>query len=113
MIEWTQQGIRIEADQRHAEIIIEHLGLLNNAKGVSTPYENKESNQEELERSGEDSTLYLACVARADFLSQDRSDIQYAVKELSRSMSTPTQSSMAKLKRLGRYLHKRFRHVRF
>ena len=35
---------------------------------------------------------------------QDRSDIQFAVKELSRSMSKPTQHDWTKLKRLGRYL---------
>ena len=35
---------------------------------------------------------------------QDRSDIQYAVKELSRTMSSPTVGCWERLKRLGRYL---------
>ena len=43
-------------------------------------------------------------VARANYLAQDRSDIGFAVKELSRSMAKPTECDMAKLKRLGRYL---------
>ena len=34
----------------------------------------------------------------------DRCDIQFAVKELSRHMSSPTDSSWNQLKRLGRYI---------
>jgi len=54
--------------------------------------------------SASQSTLYRATVARANYLSADRLDIAYAVKELSRAMSTPTESDMRSLKRLGRYL---------
>jgi len=43
-------------------------------------------------------------VARANYLCQDRSDIQFAVKELCRTMADPTMSSGNALKRLGRYL---------
>ena len=50
-------------------------------------------------------------VARANYLSQDRSDIQYAVKELSRGMSCPTAADWVALKRLGRYLCNRERLV--
>ena len=35
--------------------------------------------------------MYRAVTARALYLSQDRSDIQYAVKELSRNMSAPNR----------------------
>ena len=48
--------------------------------------------------------MYRAVIARANYLSQDRSDIRYAVKELSRSMSQPTVRDWERLKRLGRYL---------
>ena len=37
-------------------------------------------------------------------MTQDRSDIQFAVKELCRKMSNPDQGDWMKLKRLGRYL---------
>ena len=53
---------------------------------------------------GPAATLYRAVVARANYLSQDRSDIRYAVKELCRHMSKPTEKDMEKLKKLGRYL---------
>ena len=42
--------------------------------------------------------------ARMNFLAQDRSDIQHAVKELSKEMSKPNQASWIRLKRLVRYL---------
>ena len=38
------------------------------------------------------------------FLAHDRTDIGFAVKELSRRMSKPRQHDMKDLKRLGRYL---------
>jgi len=41
---------------------------------------------------------------RAAYLSLDRPDISYAVRKLSRFMSTPTVGSSKALKRLGRYL---------
>ena len=39
-------------------------------------------------------------------MSQDRSDIQYTVKELSRGMASPKRCDMIRLKRLARYLIK-------
>ena len=47
---------------------------------------------------------YQALVARANYLAQDRSDIQYAVEELARSMSCPTRGSWRALVKLGKYL---------
>ena len=40
---------------------------------------------------------------RASYLAQDRPDIQFAVNELARGMSSPTEADALKLKRLGRY----------
>ena len=48
-------------------------------------------------------TIYRAIVARGNFIGQDRPDIQYTVKELSRTMSKPDRESGARAKRLGRY----------
>ncbi len=36
-----------------------------------------------------EATRYRAAVARGNYLSQDRSDVKYTVKELSRHMGTP------------------------
>ena len=46
----------------------------------TTGNKNKEVDEEELE--SEQASQYRAMTARCNYLSQDRSDIQYAVKEL-------------------------------
>ncbi len=51
-----------------------------------------------------DATLYRALAARANYLAQDRPDLQYAVKEIARRMARPTGSDWVLLKRLARYL---------
>ena len=53
---------------------------------------------------GSDSSTYRGRIARMNYLGQDRSDIQYAVKELSSYMANPTRNGMNKIKRLIRYL---------
>ena len=49
-------------------------------------------------------TLYRAVAARLNYLSPDRPDIAYSVKEAARAMSAPRESHMARIKKLGRYL---------
>ena len=39
VVEWTEGGIKYEADQRHAEIIIRELGLNGESNSVGTPGE--------------------------------------------------------------------------
>jgi len=51
-------------------------------------------------------TAFRAVAARCNYLAADRPDCQYAAKEICRWMSSPTEGSMAALKRLGRYLVK-------
>ena len=110
VVEWSPEGIWYEADQRHAEIIVDRMGLSGSGKGVVTPGMRKEEepgDDEELNRT--DSTAYRGLVARGNYLTQDRSDIQYAVKELSRAMASPTVGDWKSLKRLARYLVDRTR----
>ena len=54
--------------------------------------------------SREEASLYRALAARANYLSQDRPDINFATKELCREFSAPSQKSYLRLKRLVRYL---------
>ena len=52
------------------------------SKEVATPGIRREwTPEDEKELSPEDATAYRACVARGNYLAQDRTDIQYAVKE--------------------------------
>ena len=105
IVTWTEGGIEYEGDRRHVEICMEGLGLDGESKSVSAPIEKERSingEEEYLEQS--ESTRYRGIVARMNYLGQDRSDVQYAIKELSSSMSNPTRSAMVKAKRLIRYL---------
>jgi len=108
IVEWTKEGIRYESDQRHVDIMIKQMGLDKQSKTLTTPVLKpsdlaaQEDDTELLDST--ESTRYRAVTARGMYLSQDRSDIQYAVKELSRHMSAPTKKDMRALTRLCRYL---------
>ena len=49
----------------------------------------------------EHTALNKSVAARLHYLSPDRPDIQYGVKEVCRRMSDPTWRDMARLKRIG------------
>ena len=63
----------------------------------------QEEDGDEEELAGEDLTRYRSVVATANFISQDRPVVRFAVKELCREMATPTCASWRKLKKLARY----------
>ena len=48
--------------------------------------------------------MYCAMTARANYLAQDRTEIRFAVKELSRRMANPRVKDINAMKRLARYL---------
>ena len=107
----TDEGIEYDADQRHAEIIIKQLGICEGTKAVVTPGVKTGKAEGEEAEEPRDATMYRAMVARANYLSQDRSDMKFAVKELSRAMAKPRKKDLANLKRLGKYLKDRPRAV--
>ena len=104
VIEWTETGIQYEADQRHAELIIKDMGLSGSSNGVVTPGGRKDEDSMKKKLDGGRALQYRAAVARANYMSQDRSDVQYQVKELCRCMSSPSEADWLMLKRLARYL---------
>jgi hypothetical protein len=104
VVTWTNAGIEYEADQRHSELICEGLEIGSDSNGVNTPGVKTTEDKRNIPLVGNDAVMYRAHVARGNYLAQDRSNIQYAVKELCRSMSAPTQADWINLKRLARYL---------
>ena len=106
LIHCTQDGWAMEADQRHADLIIKDLDLAGSNEvitpGEKDPKGKAVDNEEELDDT--ETTRYRAIVARANYLASDRPDIMYAVKELCRGMAKPTTVMWHRLKRLGRYL---------
>ena len=94
-----------EADPRQVEKPVDELELVG-AKSCVTPGLKPETEQfaEDKPLGHDKHTAFRAFAARANYLSADRPDCQYAAKEICRWMSAPTELSMAALKRLGRYL---------
>ena len=78
----TPTGWEVEADQRHADLIVQELAL-EDARGVITPGENeprRKDGENEEELDSEEATRYRCIAARANYLAADRPDIMYAVK---------------------------------
>ncbi len=48
--------------------------------------------------------LYKSVAARLNYMSPDRPDMQYGIKEVCRRMADPIWRDLARLKRMGRYL---------
>ena len=117
LVRWVEDsdGLRVEyeADPRHQEIIIKTLKL-ESAKAVSTPMVKMKAQDyqvgSELLKKDE-IRLYRSVTMRAQYLAQDRPDLQFSVKERARRMKAPMARDLVALKRVGRYLRGRPRLV--
>ena len=103
----TKDGWEMEADPRHAELVVEQLGLKDD-KGIGTPglsgaYED-DINDDDVPLTGADITIHRAVIARCNYLGTDRPDGSFAIKEGCREMSSPTTGSLRRWMRTGRYL---------
>ena len=73
----TDEGVAYEADPRHAETLIEAMGL-KDAKPLSSPGSREPGKEGEEEMTKADQTNYRAMAARCNYLALDWSGIQYA-----------------------------------
>ena len=81
------------------EIAQQSLQVTKESKGVVTLADKSELKGEEskpLTRQAK--KQFRGLVARMNYFGQDRSDIQFALKELSTAMSDPGTQAMAKMK---------------
>ena len=95
-------GIFLTPRGKYISDLLKMLGL-EECNPAPTPYlcsEVKEGNK----LSGESLRIYRAGVGIALYLSYDRTDVQFAVRELTKDMKEPTDGSLHKLHRLARYL---------
>ena len=102
----TPGGWELEADPRHAELIIEQLGL-GEDKGLGTPGvfgTDEDDKDDEVLLTGTDITQFRGVIARCNYLGSDRPDCQFAIKEGCREMSKPTMGSLRRLRHIGRFL---------
>ena len=110
---WREDGIRSEADPRQIEKLLRDLQMCG-SKAVSVPGVKPSGDWEDAEEQEltlVEKTLFRAGVARFNYLSTDRPDVAFTVKELCRCMSSPKPSDMMALKRVCRYLKGRGRLV--
>ncbi|CAL1127989.1 unnamed protein product [Cladocopium goreaui] len=94
----TKDAIITIPDEKHIKAVIA-------AAGISSEVPSKQLNLLETEPLGEaDAKLYRSAVGSAIYLSLDRREIQYAVKEAARHMSQPRKCDMQAVKTLAAYL---------
>lgn len=77
ILTWTDTGVSYEADPRHAEIVIKHLGL-ENGKGVTTSGTKEEGRTKEDQDKTlepEQASMYRATTARLNYLAAGRADL--------------------------------------
>ena len=106
-ISWKEGCLHYEADTKHVSDILKHFNSNDESKNLVVPFvrETKEElAREDVELPADIATEFRGLAARANYLSLDRVDIQYATKEICRDMAVPKASSMSKMKRLARYL---------
>jgi hypothetical protein len=82
-----------EADEEHAKVLCEKLGLREDSKGLDCPAMKAGDSEDEEPLEGEALREFRGLAARASYLSMDRIDLMYAAKEVCREMSSPKTSS--------------------
>ena len=107
-----KRGYFIRADARHAELLINDLGL-QKANACATPESEEikgklEENEEEEEACSEaDAKRFRGLAARLNYLAQDRPSLRRASARVSSGMASPKSRHWHMLTRVGRYLRGR------
>ena len=105
----TGQQLEIEADARHAEILLREFGFDHKTKGVDVP-EDKMTQADLIEAEtqemldDEQTKKFRSMVMRLAYLSADRPDLSHAVRTLASSMKGPKLGDWQRLKKVVRYL---------
>ena len=114
IVTWHAEGISWESDPRHSDILIEKLVPSAGKGKVTTP--STRVKPPAGAEAGEhlqpgDVQVFRSLAMRANYLGQDRPDLQYACRELAKGMANPETTHLTSLKRLARYLRYRPRLV--
>ena len=109
IVTWHENGISWEPDPRHADIIVKTLLPTSGKRNITTPcIRVKISEQPEDEEHDhlpqEEAKEFISLAMRANYLGQDRPDLQFACRELAKGMSQPQNHHWVALRRLARYL---------
>ena len=99
----AEGGWEMEADPRHAELVVEQVGLKDD-KGIGTPGllgADEDDNDDDVPLTGTDITNYRGLIARCNYIASDRPDRNFAIKECCREMSAPTARPLKQLMMIG------------
>ena len=80
-LEWKPDGIYVEADPKHSELIVSDMGL-KGASGINAPSVKVDPDPGSPLLISFDATNYSRVVARCNFLAADRADIQQAATKV-------------------------------
>ncbi len=105
IIRWTPQGLKYEADPRHAELLVRGVaGAMGALSAPGTHSKDFDGPSGEAELPQSIASLFRSFAARANYLAMDRPDLSQATKELCRRMSAPKAADLQALGRVARYL---------
>ena len=94
---WRANEITLEADPRHAEMVIKQLGL-EDGKGLTcVSADGKQDDCEDQLLSREESSMYRWLAARCNSIATDVVDVQFACKKICRDVHQPQASEHAGL----------------
>ena len=98
VIERTARGYSVEANPKYIRNVISVLGL-EEAKPVMTPSVKRTPTTESLvDLEGERRAMYRTVVGKLLYMSQERADVMYGVKEIASKITCPTESEEMNLK---------------
>ena len=95
----TEEGWEYEADQRHADLIIQETGAAGMGSLTHPGGEKRVLEEEAISKElvGAEATRFRAVAARGNYLAADRPDMQYAVTGICRRMAKPVVGDWQKV----------------
>jgi hypothetical protein len=105
-------GMTYECDEKHTTILLSEWGMEDCAEVKSPGTSVDQEENDDLELAQHDASVFRRAAARVNYMAQDRGDLSYASKELSRGMKAPKNIDVKNLKRVLRYLKDGLGHFR-
>ena len=100
----SEPRVEWEPDPRHVEILVHALFGDKKPKKLNTPGEKMPETANQIVLGEADRQVYRSNTMRLAYLALDRAELQFASKELARSMQQPTRWDMLQLQRAVRFL---------
>ena len=103
LVRYTSNGLEWEANPKQVDALLSEFGL-KSGQGVDTPGVKSEAEEGTISMTKAESSRFRRGAAKINYLSQDRVDLAFASKEISRHMANPKIGDEILVKRVVRYL---------